>query len=455
MCDVTYSTSKELLADFLRDRMIDEQSVGSFKLPSGSVTGKVMRGIHTAIVDEADSVLIDEATVPLIISIPNSNRLLHEAVITAKRLAGSFKMVGDFTLFSRGMEVSLTQSGKDKVARAISELPGIWHSPERAEFLICQALAASNCYHKDVHYVIVDGKIVIVDDRTGRIMEGRSWSGGLHQAIEAKENLELTDPTYSHTQMSFQLFFRLYRNLGGMSGTLQNVADELWTIYGLKTVRIPTHKPKRITHLRERIFLSNTEKWCAVLAESAKIVASGRPVLIGTRSIKESQELFHSFSEAGIDTFLLNALRHEQEAEIIADAGSAGRVTIATNMAGRGTDIFVLPEVNALGGLHVIATERHESRRVDMQLFGRTARQGVPGSVQMLTCLDDAIVVHYAWSWLIGVMKRLALTQRGERIALLINRINQSRAESAKARLRKRILQADIRQSKLLSFANN
>lgn len=455
LCDVTYSTSKELLADFLRDRMSEEQSPGAVQGRAERRAAKVMRGLHTAIIDEADSVLIDEATVPLIISIPNSNRLLHEAVITAKRLSESLEAGSDFTTSGRGLEIRLTQSGKDKVDAVIADLPAIWHSRERAEFLVCQALVARYCYQRDVHYVIVDGKIVIVDDRTGRIMEGRSWSGGLHQAIEAREGVELTDPTYSHTQMSFQLFFRLYRKLSGMSGTLQNVADELWTIYGLKTIRIPTHKPKKLTHFREKVFLSANEKQIGVVQEALKLVEGGRAVLIGTRSVKESEELNNRFFESGIDTVVLNALRHEQEAEIIAEAGCAGRVTIATNMAGRGTDIIASPEVVNRGGLHVIATERHESRRVDMQLFGRTARQGVPGSVQMMTSLDDGIVVNYAWPWVVRAMKNLLSAPWGELAVRQVYRINQRRAESVKARLRKRILMQDIKQTKLLSFANH
>ncbi|MBI5484419.1 MAG: prepilin peptidase [Deltaproteobacteria bacterium] len=454
-CDITYSTSKELLADFLRDKMAEEQKPDLFRSAAGGMTSKVMRGLHTAIIDEADSVLIDEATVPLIISMPNSNHLLHEAVMTAKRLSESLEITRDFIPTGRGLEIRLTEAGKDRIATVISDLPAIWHSEERAEFLVCQALVARHCYKRDVHYVVVDGKVVIVDDRTGRIMEGRSWSGGLHQAIEAIEGVELTDPTYSHTQMSFQLFFRLYRHLAGMSGTLQNVADELWTIYGLKTVRIPTHKPKRVLHYRERIFLSSDEKWSAVVSEALRVVEEGRAVLIGTRSVRESEELHLRFSNAGIDAVVLNALRHEQEAQIVAEAGTVGRVTIATNMAGRGTDIIVSGDVVDRGGLHVIATERHESRRVDMQLFGRTARQGVQGSVQMLTSLADAIVVHYAWPWVVRCMKSLVSVPWGELAALQINRINQRRADSAKARLRKRILLQDIRQTKLLSFANH
>jgi preprotein translocase subunit SecA len=225
---------------------------------------------------------------------------------------------------------------------------------------------------------VYEGKVVIVDEKTGRMMEGRSWSGGLHQAVEVKEGIELTDATQSHIQMSFQMFFRLYRDLAGMSGTLQNIEKELWRIYGLITVNIPTHAPKQLTVYPEKLCNKSDDKWDRVIDSVLTCVKQGRAVLVGTRSIRESESLYQKLFERGVDATVLNALRHEQEAQIIAHAGRRGRVTIATNMAGRGTDILVDPEVLQAGGLHVIATERHESRRVDMQLYGRTARQGLP-----------------------------------------------------------------------------
>ena len=457
-CDITYSTSKELLADFLRDRMAEDavSQMGS-PLVRRIATGKaddrqVMRGLHTAIIDEADSVLADEATVPLIISMAGKNRLMKEAVTTALSLAGNLTLIEDYTLQESLNDAKMTQTGERKIEDALKDLSGIWSSYERTEYLIKQALVARHYYHLDVHYVIYEGKIVIVDEKTGRMMEGRSWSAGLHQAVEAKEGVELTDVTESHIQMSFQLFFRLYRNLSGMSGTLQNIERELWGIYGLTVVRIPTHVPKKIHFYPEKICLSSADKWAAVTEDILEHLFRGRAVLVGTRSIRESQSMYEKLQGLGVNPTVLNALYHEQEATIIAQAGKKGRVTIATNMAGRGTDILVDRDVVAAGGLHVIATERHESRRVDMQLFGRTARQGLPGSGQMVVSLDDEVIVRFSPAWLLMALKKIVDSVLGGRIAWLFYVFFQHRAEKSKSRLRRKILLQDLERSKALSF---
>lgn len=460
-CDVTYSTSKELLADFLRDRMAHgaagegRASAMAGARRSGPTGGaRVMRGLVTAIIDEADSVLIDEATVPLIISIPGKNRLLHEVVGQAREVAATLEPGRHFVV-GQGREILLTPEGCEAIGRSAGTLPAIWNAPDRSEFLVRQALSAQHLYQRDVQYAIVEQKVVIVDERSGRIMEGRSWSGGLHQAIEAKEGVPLSDPTYSHSQMSFQLFFRQYERLSGMSGTLQNVESELWSIYGLTVIEIPTHAPKRVAMGRELVFQTAEQKWGEAVREISEMVASGRAVLVGTRSIRDSEELHRKVTELGLDAVVLNALRHDLEAEIIAGAGAPGRITIATNMAGRGTDIKVSDGVVSKGGLHVIVTERHESRRVDMQLFGRTSRQGVPGSVRMLTSLEDEIFVRYTGRPLAGCLRDIAICRPGEWIAVQFNRFNQRRAEWLRARQRRQILLQDIRQTKLLSFADN
>jgi preprotein translocase subunit SecA len=456
-CDITYSTSKELLADFLRDRMAEEAASaagGSLirRIATGLPDGQVMRGLHTAIVDEADSVLADEATVPLIISVAGKNRLMKEAVMAALALARELKVDEDYEIRKSALAVWLTPQGEEKIDRALKGLSGIWSSFERMEYLITQALTARHFYHRDVHYVVYEGKVVIVDDKTGRMMEGRSWSAGLHQAVEAKEGIELTDVTESHIQMSFQLFFRLYRNLSGMSGTLQNIERELWSIYGLVAVKIPTHVPKQIRFHPERICLTAEEKWEAVTEDIVARISQGRAVLVGTRSIRESEAMFVRLENLGISATVLNALYHEQEATIIAQAGKRSRVTIATNMAGRGTDILVDRDVIAAGGLHVIATERHESRRVDMQLFGRTARQGMPGSGQMVVSLEDEVIVRFAPVWFVKVLRRIVHTALGGQLAWLCYVLFQYRAEKAISRLRRKILMRDMDLSKALSF---
>lgn len=457
-CDITYSTSKELLADFLRDKIADDTSSheGSdlvYKILTRTVNDKrVMRGLYTAIIDEADSVLADEATVPLIISVPGQNRLLKEAVTTALSLAQTLYVDVDYTIQRHLSDIRITPKGKKKIEAALITLPSIWSSSERSEYLIKQALVARHFYHKDVHYVVNEGKIVIVDEKTGRMMEGRSWSGGLHQAIEVKEGVELTEVTKSHIQMSFQLFFRLYNNLAGMSGTLQNIEKELWGIYGLVVVKIPTHVPKKLTLYPEKLFPCNQDKWDAVTQEILDHTSKGKAILVGTRSIKESETLSKKLNDLGINTTVLNALRHEKEAMIIAQAGKRGKVTIATNMAGRGTNILVDSDVIEAGGLHVIATERHESRRVDMQLFGRTARQGLPGSAQMIGSLDDEVMRRFTHSWLVALLKKIVTTRLGKKIALLFYIFFQYRAEKSISRSRKKILQQDLNLSKALSF---
>jgi len=456
--DIVYSTSKELLADYLRDRMAeDAESVitceGIRKLVSdGAVTGKVMRGLHTAIIDEADSVLIDEATVPLIIAISGSSPLLNEAVRTAFTISEELVQGRDYIINQQARFVTLTQSGNEVIESTAHRLPAAWRNSDRSSYLVKQAIIARYCYHRDVHYVVDQGKIVIVDEKTGRMMDGRSWSGGLHQAIEVKERLENSDPTHAHIKMSFQMFFRLYDNLSGMSGTLQNVEKELWTVYNLPVVKIPTHAPKKLLCYPEIVLKSYEDKWRTVIEDIKHHISHGRAVLVGIRSVRDSEALYTRLLDAGIPSTVLNALRHEEEARIIAEAGRWGQVTIATNMAGRGTDIVVDKEVLAVGGLHVIATERHESRRVDMQLFGRTARQGDPGSAQMIVSMDDEVIKVFSPKYLAPVLK--ALSYSGGRInpAVWWFQAVQFFAEKTISRLRKKLLEQDLALSKALSF---
>ena len=461
-CDITYSTSKELLADFLRDKIAvgdaatSERSELIHKIAAmNGPDKKVMRGLHTAIIDEADSVLVDEATVPLIISVAGKNRLLKEAVMMALSLARTLSSGTDYTVQKSRSGITITPKGEKKIEEELETLPSIWSSYERSEYLIKQALIARHFYFKDVHYVVHEGKIVIIDEKTGRMMEGRNWSGGLHQSIEAKEGLELTDVTESHIQMSFQLFFRLYKHLAGMSGTLQNIGKELWSIYRLVMVELPTHVTKVLKFYPERVFASSEHKWDAVIEAILHERTRGRPVLVGTRSIKDSEIMYGKLVETGVETTVLNALHHEEEAMIIAHAGKKGKITIATNMAGRGTDILLDSDVVEAGGLHVIATERHESRRVDMQLFGRTARQGLPGSAKMISSLDDEVILQFSPGWLIALLRKNIHTRWGEKVALFFYIFFQYRAEKSNSRLRKKILYQDLKLNKMLSFTKH
>ena len=402
--DVTYTTSKEVVADFLRDRLqmgrVTEPSrrlIRQLQRPGHDPDAAlVMRGLETAIVDEADHVLIDEAVTPLIISREAPGGELGDACRRAAEMAAGLVKGRDYLVDSRWKDVELTDAAKDRLATLTAGFSGIWRSPARREELVTTALTAREFFLRDHQYVIgADGKIVIVDEATGRVMPQRTWKQGLHQAIEAKEGVALTPPTETLARLSFQRFFRLYPRLCGLTGTAREAAGELWQTYRLPVVTIPSHRPCIRFRAPERVFATAEEKWACVVETIRAACASGQPVLAGTRSVEASEHLARLLEAAEVPFQLLNAVQHEREAAIIAAAGQAGRVTIATNMAGRGTDIKLTPGVAERGGLFVIATEAHESGRIDRQLFGRSARQGEPGRAQMIVCLEDDLVVRH------------------------------------------------------------
>ena len=456
---VVYATSKELLADFLRDQMKRENfSINQFLLDKlshkFSVEEPVMRGLHTAIVDEADSVLADEATTPLIISVPTKNELLKEASLIAGNLTKLLQKDKHFIVYEKFREVVLSKEGEEWLETHKTSFPEAWEIKSRREFLIRQALIAREFYHNHKQYIIdEEGKIVIVDEATGRLMPMRSWGAGLHQAIEAKEGLTLTDPTETHTRMSFQRFFRLYSRLSGMSGTMQNLHSELWHIYKLSTIRIPKRVPNTYDLLPAKILPTTAAKWQAVCKNIQEIHPTGRPILVGTKSIDESEHLATLLQSMGIDCTLLNALHHDKEAEIIALAGKQGNITIATNMAGRGTDILISDEVVSLGGLHVISTQRHESSRVDLQLYGRTARQGQPGTVIPILSLEDFILKQHCPKVLYSILQKTVETPAGRLLALFTYTLIQKRTEKSSSSIRRKILEKDFSLNDMLSFA--
>jgi len=401
--DITYTTSKELLADFLRDRL-QLQRVGDPQrrlirriVNANAVAGDalVLNGLHAAIVDEADSILIDEAVTPLIIAQARANPMLVEACQAALLLAREMAAGEHYTTDPRYREVKVTDKGRAKIEELAQDLPPVWRGAGRRVELIEQALTAREFFIRDKQYVVREDKVMIVDEFTGRIMPNRSWSEGLHQAIEAKEGVPISEPNETVARMSFQRFFRTFPRLCGMTGTAHEARGPLWRIYGLPVVRIPTHRPCVRVVLPERIFGSAEEKWTAVAAEVERVHLLGRPVLIGTRSVDASEKLAIRLEALGLRYNLLNAVRHEEEARIIAEAGLEGKITIATNMAGRGTDIKLGHGIAERGGLHVICTERHEARRIDRQLFGRAARQGDPGSAQSFVSLDDELFKRF------------------------------------------------------------
>lgn len=460
-CDVTYTTSKELLADFLRDRL----RLGDLQHPtrrlirrllaSGADSdGLVMRGLHTAIVDEADSLLIDEAVTPLIISAPQKNDLLKEAGMLAEQIAGGMAVEADYRKNARYKEIELTDAGRTKLAERAAQLPGLWRGNERRLELIRQALVAREFFQRDKHYIVVEGKVVIVDEFTGRPMPQRTWREGVHQAIEAKEKLSLSDPSETVARLSFQRFFRCFHRLSGMTGTAREATSEFWQVYGLPVVSIPTNRPCIREQWPDQFFATETEKWADVVTAIGQVHATGRPVLVGTRSVAASERLSSLLKTQTIEHKLLNANRLKDEADVVALAGEPGRVTIATNMAGRGTDIRLGQGMVALGGLHVIATERHESGRVDRQLFGRSGRQGDPGSAQAFVSAEDEIIRRFLPETLQRTLKR-SLEKRlaGHRqLAAFAFRLAQRRAQVSASKQRRALLKMDTWLEEALSF---
>jgi preprotein translocase subunit SecA len=399
--NVVYVTSKELVADFLRDQIMlgqlrtSTQTVVSM-LQGSSLNGQVMvPGLFRAIVDEADSLLIDEAVTPLIISNSPQEEANTSLYRAADELAHQMQKGRDFTIDTEVKQVDLTQRGKDRLAE-LSDHTGFWKGARRREELVTQALSAHHCFKLDEQYLITpDGKVQIIDESTGRVMADRSWRHGLHQAIEVKENVPVTADKENLARLSFQRFFRQYPLMAGMTGTVWEGRGEIWQIYNRPVVRIPTNRKCIRKQLPLRFFGTAEQKWNAVVKRICELNDKGIPVLVGTRSVWSSEEVSRRLTEAGRPHNVLNARHDAKEASIVSEAGQIGRITVATNMAGRGTDIHLGKGVKELGGLHVIATEPHGSARVDRQLFGRAARQGDPGCAQMFACAEDDVLVRH------------------------------------------------------------
>ncbi|ETR72832.1 MAG: Protein translocase subunit secA [Candidatus Magnetoglobus multicellularis str. Araruama] len=460
-CDVVYTTSKEILADFLRDRLKLGNShhpglrlIQSFSPYCQSQANElVMRGLHTAIVDEADSVLIDEAVTPLIISRPMKNEPLKQAIAVAQTLNDKILPDVHYKRIDRYKEIRLTDKGKAFLLNATRQFPGIWRGVSRQEEIIKLMIQAHELFHRDKHYVVMDNKVVIVDEFTGRLMPNRSWSHGLHQAVEAKEGVEITDPMETLARLSFQRFFRFFPQLSGMTGTGSEARGEFWQIYRLPVMTIPTNRPCIRKQLPDRVFSTREQKLTAIVHDIQKIHQSNRPILVGTRNVAASEQLSKRLQDEGLDCQIINAVRHESEAQIVANAGQQKRITIATNMAGRGTDIKPGDGVIELGGLHVIATERHESGRIDRQLFGRCARQGNPGSAQAFISLEDEIIHRFVPLW-VQKMARMIFAKNSTRmLGKVLYAHAQKRAEGMAFQQRRAVLHSDKWLIQALSFA--
>ncbi|WP_046174452.1 accessory Sec system translocase SecA2 [Domibacillus indicus] len=391
--DITYGVGTEFGFDYLRDNMVWHPSQ------------RVQRPYHFAIIDEVDSVLIDEAKTPLIIAgkMPPAADLHYIGARVAKR----FVRDEDYHLDDETKAVSLTEGGIEKVEKAfgIDNLYELEH--QTLYHYMIQAVRAHVMFERDVDYIVKDGAILLVDMFTGRTMEGRTLSDGLHQAIEAKEGLEVTDENKTQASITIQNYFRMYPFLSGMTGTAKTEEKELLDVYNMHVIPVPTNRPVQRVDMPDRIYRTTEEKYQAVTAETARRHAAGQPVLVGTTSILQSEKIADYFQKAGLSFEILNAKSVEQEVELISRAGQRGHITIATNMAGRGTDILLGEGVPELGGLYVLGTERHESRRIDNQLKGRAGRQGDPGASEFLISLEDTMFRRFAKDDLAKLEKKL------------------------------------------------
>ena len=398
-CDLTYCTNKELTFDYLKDRLVLGRHPGQIQIKLARLYGSdtrqqqlCLRGLFFAIVDEVDSVFIDEARTPLIIAGAGDNTFEGEIYHQALELARQLKEGEDFTLDHLKKSLELTKRGEAHLEGLAQPLGSLWGRRILREELVRQALVAMHLFFKDKEYLVRDDKVQIIDEYTGRVMADRHWERGLHQLIETKEGCQITSQNETLARISYQRFFRRYLHLAGMTGTATEVANELWAVYRLHVVAIPTNKPLDRHAWPARVFATAAEKWGAVVERISRLYGRGRPVLVGTRSVAASEHLSGLLTAAGLPHRVLNARQDREEAEIIAQAGQRGQITVATNMAGRGTDILLGPGVRELGGLHVIATERHEARRIDRQLFGRGGRQGDPGTYESFASLEDDIL---------------------------------------------------------------
>lgn len=445
-CDITYGTNNEFGFDYLRDNMCFEADA------------RVQREHNYAIVDEVDSILIDEARTPLIISGPTNRTLdgyikandvakaMQKGQAPLDTLDKNAKPTGDFVVDEKNRTIMITEQGIQK-AEKLFGVDNLYSLENAAlSHYLDQALKAHNLFEKDVQYVVRDGEIVIVDEFTGRLSEGRRFSEGLHQALEAKEGVKIKEESQTLADITFQNYFRLYNKLAGMTGTAQTEASEFSQIYKLDVITIPTNLPVHRVDKNDVIYKSEKEKFKAVIEEIKSANAKGQPVLVGTASIEKSEILHKLLINEKIAHNVLNAKNHEKEAQIIQTAGAKGAVTVATNMAGRGVDIRINDEVRALGGLYIIGTERHESRRIDNQLRGRSGRQGDPGISRFFLSLEDNLLRIFGSTKIKNIMDKLGV-EDGESIesGLITRAIEnaQKKVESLHFEARKHILEYD------------
>ena len=460
-CDITYCTNKELAFDYLRDRIVLGGGGAGFRLGmealihgrSPTAERLVLRGLHFGIVDEADSVLIDEARTPLIISRQGDMSQHLREYAQAMEVGERMRAEVDFVVREDERKVELKPGGLRRVREMTESLGGFWASSVLQEDLVSKALMAKHLYREGEHYIVRDGKVQIIDEYTGRIMPDRKWSEGIHQMIELRERCEVTSPLVTMARMTYQRFFRRYLRLAGMSGTCVEVAREFWRVYGLAVAGVPPHRRRRLVMGAGRVVATQSEKWRVVVKSVLELHRRGCPILLGTRTVSASENAAAHLAQAGVPFVLLNAAQDAEEAAIVAQAGQSGRITIATNMSGRGTDIAVGEDTCLLGGLHVIMSERHESRRIDRQLAGRAGRQGRPGHFQEIVSLDDPLMVNLDRLGILRVIGRIFMPLAGQWVGHGVLRYAQKRAERLHARMRNDLFVQDEHLGSALAFS--
>lgn len=456
--DIVYCSNKILAFDYLRDRMVLEGDNCHVSIHSKKTLGKnlqlYLRGLCFAIVDEADSVLIDEARTPLIIAKAQENKTEVKIYRQALWIAHQLKEGQHYIKNKNNQSQELLPEGEILVEHLCQSLHGIWKTKRRRNHLIHQALSALYTFKVDEHYMIKDEKIQIIDANTGRAMADRSWEKGLHQMIEIKEGMDVSMQQETMAKMTFQRFFRRYLILAGMSGTASEMKSELASVYHLPVVKIPTHLPSKRKDLGFTVFAQKEDKYQQVIQTVKQIHRKGQPILIGTSSVKASEAIARLLQKERLNFELLNARQDEREAQMISRAGHKGAITVATNMAGRGTDIKLSDEVKQLGGLHVIITELNDSSRVDRQLYGRCARQNDPGSYQVICSLNDALCDdYYTHEYLMPILQKIAKNQTTALVLKkLIMRWPQYLREHQYKKERHNLLKFEESMSSLLAF---
>jgi len=462
--DIVHITNKQITFDYLRDRIEMGDDTGDLRFQyrqiqrqrgSAGDSQLLLRGLCFALVDEADSVLIDEANTPLIITRSLPNEESADVYSDALYLASTLVEEQDFKIDNKIRAIELTLAGEDSLEEQILKLPKLWRNKRKRETLVRQALSANHFYQRDREYLVSEEKVQIIDQSTGRVMADRAWEQGLHQMIEAKEGCLISEQREPQARISYQKFFSRYLRLGGASGTISEVAGEMQRVYGLEVFKVSTNRPTKRLMYGEKIYCDALDKQLALINRVKAMHRIGRPMLIGTCSVEESEQVGGWLEQEGITHRVLNAKQDRHEAEIIAAAGQQGAITVATNMAGRGTDIELGPGVEELGGLHVISLSLNDSYRIDRQLYGRCARQGDPGSAEAILSLEDAALTNYFAPALLKFLSNL--TSPGKPVpgfvSRLVLRLPQHNHEKKQCRIRKALMKQDQRLRRTLAFA--